>query len=180
MPSYVAFFRAVNLGGTTQLRMTALRDVLAGAGYAEVRTLLQSGNVVFRSNETDSGAVEQAVEGRIADALHVRTEVFVRTDREWRSVVTGNPFRAEAVHDPAHLMVLVLKDAPSPDAWRSLSEGISGREVARGAGRHGYLVYPDGVGRSRLTLDRIERTLGTRGTLRNWNTAGKIDVLLSA
>jgi len=178
MPTYVALLRAVNLGGATQLSMATLREGLARAGFNNVRTLLQSGNVVLGSEVTDSAEVERRLEERIARSWGRRTDVFVRTALEWRSVIAGNPFPTEARLDPRHLNLLVLKLAPPARAWKALSEAISGREVVRGAGRHGYAMYPDGIGRSRLTLDRIERALGSPGTLRNWNTAGKIAALL--
>ncbi len=76
-------------------------------------------------------------------------------------------------------MVLILKSPPTTAAWRALQTAIPGREMVQGASDHGYLVYPDGMGHSRLTLDRIESALGTRGTTRNWNTARKIDSLLA-
>jgi uncharacterized protein (DUF1697 family) len=178
MPTYAACLRAVNLGGATQLSMAALRQGLTGTGFRDVRTLLQSGNVVLRSEITDSAEVERRLEEWIARSGGRRTDVFVRTALEWRSLIDGNPFPTEARLDPRRLHVLLLKSAPPARAWDALSEAISGREVVRGAGRHGYAMYPDGVGHSRLTLDRIERTLGSAGTLRNWNTALKIEALL--
>jgi uncharacterized protein (DUF1697 family) len=108
------------------------------------------------------------------------TDVFVRTGEEWRDLVHGNPFSAAARDDPSHLTALILKSTPSASAWAELSRGIQGRERVRAGGRHGYVVYPDGIGRSRLTLDRIERFLQTRGTLRNWNTVLRVDSRLAA
>src|ERR671932_482330 len=101
--------------------------------------------------------------------LGLDADFFVRAAAEWEDVVAGNPFRDEAERDPGRLHVTVLKDAPSAAAVRALQGAIVGSEVARVTGRHAYIIYPDGAGRSRLTNTVIERALGTRATARNWN-----------
>jgi uncharacterized protein (DUF1697 family) len=83
-------------------------------------------------------------------------------------------FEAEAKSDPGHLVVMALKDAPAASAVKALQAAIKGREIVRAAGRHAYIVYPDGIGRSKLTNALIEKTLATRGTARNWNTVMKL------
>ena len=173
MPPFAAFLRAVNLGGATTLRMEELRAALGDLGFGPAETVLQSGNVIFR-DDRDPATLEGRIERLLDRRFGLRTDVFVRTRGEWADVVRGNPFPDVARADPAHLTVLLLKRAPPASAWTELSRGIRGREAVRAAGRQGYVVYPDGIGRSRLTLDRIERALGTPGTVRNWNTALKV------
>jgi uncharacterized protein (DUF1697 family) len=92
-------------------------------------------------------------------------------------VVTGNPFEDEAERDPGHLVVFVMRDAPSRDQVAALEGAIVGRERVRAKGKHAYLVYPDGIGRSRATSALIERKLGSSGTMRNWNTVLKLGAL---
>lgn len=180
MPIYVGLLRAVNLGEGTQVRMERLRKLLAQNGLADVTTLLQSGNVVFRSSERDTSRLERQLEGWVADDLGLRTDCFVRSDEEWKGVVSGNPFPGEAETAPNHLLVFALKEPPTPSGWASLSASIPGRERVRGVGRHAYIVYTDGIGRSRLTNALIERHLGTRGTGRNWNTVRKLETLAAS
>jgi len=79
--------------------------------------------------------------------------------------------------DPGHLLMLCLKDEPGRDAVTALQKAIVGREIVRAKGRSLYVVYPDGVGTSRLTAVLIERKLGTRVTGRNWNTVLKLAAL---
>ena len=179
MTVQIALLRAVNLGGATQVAMTDLRERVGRAGYSEVRSLLQSGNLVFRSRETSSEAVEQHLNATLAPRLGASTEFFVRTASEWRSIVERNPFPRESEADPGHLLVTALRSAPSPEAWKRLAEAIVGRERVSGGGREAYIVYPDGVGRSKLTVRLIESKLGTRGTSRNWNTVQKLDAMAS-
>lgn len=180
MPVYIGLLRAVNLGPGTEVPMGPLRDLLQGLGLEDVRTLLRSGNVVFRSPGRDTTELERQITQAVGRRLGVSTEVLVRSAEEWRSVIAGNPFPREAAGDPGHLLVMALRAAPSGDRWKALDAAIPGRERVRGAGRHAYLVYPDGIGRSRLTAARIEASLGTVGTARNWNTVTKLSVLAAS
>jgi len=149
-------------------------------GFEDGRTLLQSGNVVFRSRSTSEPTLERTLAQSILRTMGVRTEVFVRSPEVWASVIAGNPFGPEAEDDPSHLLVMSLRDAPAEDRWKALAAAISGRERVLGSGRHAYLVYPDGIGRSRLTAARIESHLGTVGTARNWNTVTKLAELAAS
>ncbi|MDH4065879.1 MAG: DUF1697 domain-containing protein, partial [Acidobacteriota bacterium] len=110
--------------------------------------------------------------------LGLQTDVFVRTVREWRTIIAGNPFPDAAEHDPSHLVVMCLRAAPGRAALSALQGAITGRELVRVRGREAYVVYPDGIGRSRLTNRVLERTLGTSGTGRNWNTVVKLGAML--
>ncbi|OLB62360.1 MAG: hypothetical protein AUI11_05870 [Acidobacteria bacterium 13_2_20CM_2_66_4] len=99
---------------------------------------------------------------------------------EWESIVARNPFRNEAKRDPGHLVAVFLKDSPDRTRAAALHAAIVGRETARVDGREAYIVFPDGIGRSRLTSMLIEKALGTRGTARNWNTVLKLGSLMAA
>jgi uncharacterized protein (DUF1697 family) len=176
---YAAFLRAVNLGDETRVSMAALRDALSSAGFENVRTILQSGNVVLSSDAPSTAAVEHRVRETLVRISGRSTEVFARTPAEWSDVVASNPFGRAARDDPGHLTVLLLKSSPSTERWKALADLVSGREQTQGTGSHGYVYFPDGIGRSRLSLARIERALGTPGTLRNWNTVTKVAALLA-
>jgi uncharacterized protein (DUF1697 family) len=180
MTVYIGLLRAVNVGVGAQVRMEELRGLLRRMGLEEVQTLLQSGNVVFRGPRGKESELEELLAEGILREFRVRTEVFVRSAEEWRSVVSGNPFPREAKDDPSHLVVAALQTAPRADRWPALAAIISGRERVRGFGRHAYIVYPDGIGRSRFTMARIENCLGTSGTARNWNTVTKLAAIASA
>jgi uncharacterized protein (DUF1697 family) len=180
MSVYVGLLRAVNVGSANHVSMAALSKVLLRRGFEDVRTVLQSGNVVFRANAQSPTQLEQALEGIARDELGLNTSFFVRTSTEWRTILEGNPFREEAEADPGHLVVAAFKGTPTAEQWTALQRAIQGRERVRGSGRHGYIVYPDGIGRSKLTPAVIERTLSTQCTSRNWNTVRKLDQLASA
>jgi uncharacterized protein (DUF1697 family) len=177
MSMHIGLLRAVNLAGHNKIGMADLRELLATLGMQDARTLLQSGNVVFRNDVHTATQLEGILEHAAAKRLGLETDFFVRTARDWKTVVAGNPFPDEAKRDPSHLLVVFLKEAPRPEDVTALQSSITGREVVRAKGRHAYVVYPDGIGRSRLTSALVERKLGTRGTGRNWNTVLKLGAL---
>jgi len=174
----VALLRAVNVGGAAPVSMAAVREILTGVGLHDVRSLLQSGNLVFGSASRTPRDLERLLEDALASSLDLRTEFFVRTANEWDQVVSRNPFPKEAQEDPARLNIAFLKEAPSAPAWETLRSAIRGRERFVGDGRQAYVFYPDGMGRSKLTTPLLERSLGTRSTSRNWNTILKLQSAL--
>jgi uncharacterized protein (DUF1697 family) len=176
MTTCLALLRAVNVGGTKPVPMADLRALLADLGVIDVRTLLQSGNAVFRASGA-AGALEARLERELAARLGVSTDVFVRTAAEWERIVEANPFRAEAKADPARFVLVTLKAKAAPKGLAALRAAIVGRERVEVRGREAYAVYPDGQGRSKLTLPLIEKHLGSRATARNWNTVLKLAAL---
>jgi uncharacterized protein (DUF1697 family) len=177
LSTHVALLRAINLPAHNKVTMSDLRDLLAQLGFGDPRSLLQSGNLVFQSPTRTGAALERFLEAEAQKRLGLSTDFMVRTAREWDTVVAHNPFTDEAKRDPAHLLVMFLKDAPDAQAVKLVNAAITGREIVRADGKHAYIVYPDGVGRSRLTTAIIEKKLGTRGTGRNWKTVLKLGAL---
>jgi uncharacterized protein (DUF1697 family) len=176
--SFVALLRAVNVGGQNLVAMPALRALAEGLGLGAPRTLLQSGNLVFEG-EGDPAALEARLEAATAERLGPRVDFLVRSAEAWAAILAACAFPEAARVDPSHTLVMCLKAAPEPERVEALRRAIQGREQVACAGREAYFVYPDGIGRSKLTTAVIERALGTRGTARNWNTAQKIAALAS-
>jgi uncharacterized protein (DUF1697 family) len=177
MITQIGLLRGINVGGHKQIAMSDLRDLVTELGLFDVRSLLQSGNLVFRSNSRTGAQLERLLEAETQKRLSLQIDFFVRSAEEWSEIIARNPFPKEAEQDPSHLLVMFLKDAPDAKAVESLRAAIKGPEVVRAEGRHLYIVYPAGIGRSRLTGNLIEAKLGTRGTGRNWNTVLKLAAL---
>jgi uncharacterized protein (DUF1697 family) len=173
---HVALLRAINVGGRSSLAMADLRAVAEGLDFTNVKTLLQSGNLVFESKGKKAAALESALEAALKKR-GMETDFMIRRADELAAVIAANPFPKEAKSDPGHLVVMFLKDAPGAKAIVALQAAVKGREVIRHQGRELYIVYPDGIGRSKLTNAFIESRLGTRGTGRNWNTVTKLAAL---
>jgi len=171
---HIALLRGINVGGNKLVAMSELRALLAERGLSNPRTLLQSGNVVFGSSGRTSAQLERMLETDVQRRFDMTIDVFVRTAEEWKAVIARNPFRAEARRDPARLIVMFLRDAPVAKHLAALQAAIVGPETVRGVGRQLYLIYPDGMGKSRLTNVVLEKMLMTRGSARNWNTVLKL------
>jgi uncharacterized protein (DUF1697 family) len=177
LTTYVALLRAVNVAGHQIVAMADLRAFMEDLGLADGRTLLQSGNLIFRSHVRTAAAVEKLLEAEAGARLGLNTDIYVRTGADLADVIAKNPFPEEAKTGPSRLIVSFLRDAPEPRDVRALQAAISGCEILDVVGRHAYVVYPDGVGKSKLTSGLFERKLGTRGTGRNWNTVMKLHAL---
>ncbi len=176
----VALLRAVNLGPHGKIAMNDLRALMTDLGLQDGKTLLQSGNLVFRGTGRAGAALERHLEAETKKRFALETDFFVRNAAEWSELVAANPFPDEARDDPSHLVVIFLKEAVKPAAVAALQAAIGGREVARAQGsaiREVYITYPDGIGNSKVTNTLIEKKLGTRGTGRNWNTVLKLQAL---
>lgn len=174
MPTFVSVLRAINLGAHNRIAMADLRAMCDKIGLVNAKTLLVSGNLVFESAVTSSETLERQLEAASTKYLGVTTDYFVRSAKEWQAIIDANPFPAEANSDPARLVMMCLREAPGAAAVKALQSAIKGRETVRASGKQAYFVYPDGMGRSKLSITMIEKALGTRGTARNWNTVLKL------
>lgn len=168
---YAALLRAVNLGRTNRVAMPALRELVAGLGYTDVETLLQSGNVVFAGPAGADGAIADSLEAGIRDELGVTTRVVVRTGAELADVVAADPL-GDVATEPKRYQVMFLSAVPDPDRLPAVTE--DGSERLHVGGREIYLWTPEGVHDSRLARLCTERRLGVTGTARNWTTVTRL------
>jgi uncharacterized protein (DUF1697 family) len=173
--TYIALLRGINVGGNKLIAMSDLRALAAELGFEEATTWLQSGNLVFKTPARSSGAaLQDRLEKETAKRFGVAADYIVRTPGELAKVVAANPFPKEAKDDPSHLLVMHLKTTVSAQSVAALQESVTGPETIRGSGKQIYIVYPAGIGTSKLTGAVIEKRLAARGTARNWNTTVKL------
>ena len=171
MPRVIALLRAVNLGPVNRVKMADLRAALEGAGYEDVRTLLQSGNVVLSSDEQPA-AVARELEAIVAREFGVDTDVIVRTRDELADAIERNPI-AEADDQPKRCQVSFLSGEPDAAAVARLSGIDVAPERFEISGREVYAWHPDGLQRSKLAR-ALGDGLGVSSTARNWNTVKKL------
>lgn len=174
-----AFLRGINVGGNKKVAMADLKSFFEELGLTDVKTLLQSGNAVFRENKRGDGQLESLLEKESVARLGLESDFFVRGLDDLDRVVRNNPFPAEAERDPSHLLVVFLKTAAEQKHIDALAAAIAGPERVEGLGRETYVYYGEGMGRSRLTNAVIEKRIG-RATGRNWNTVRKVLALLKS
>jgi uncharacterized protein (DUF1697 family) len=163
---HIALLRGVNLGPRRRVSMADLKQMVSDLGFEDVRTVLQSGNVVFRTAKDSGAALEDLLETEFAKRLGLRTDFFVRSADQLEKVIVRNPLPTEAQRDPSHLLVMFCKKA----LGKSLRISGADREVVEPAGREIFVYYPSGIGRSRLKIDAV-------ATGRNWNTVLKLAAL---
>jgi uncharacterized protein (DUF1697 family) len=168
MPHVVSMLRGLNLAAHNRIRMDPLCEVYRSLGLRDVRSCLQSGNVIFESR-ANLDRIARQVEKSLLDQFGIRTTVIQRTAAEVREAVLQNPFAARAGVDPAKLIVHFL--ARPPKIHSVLPPTI---EEMHFAGREMYVYYPEGQGRSKFPIAAIEKAVGTLGTARNWNTVMKL------
>jgi uncharacterized protein (DUF1697 family) len=172
MPRQVALLRGINIRSVRRVSMPELRELLTELGYDDVRTLLQSGNIVLGSDKAPD-KLARALERQIADRLGVETDVIVRTRDELAEVVERNPL-AEVADDPRRYQVSFLSAEPDAEVVRELSELDVAPERVIVSGREVYAWHPNGLQRSALAKLLTDKKLGVTATARNWNTVTKL------
>ena len=178
MPRLVVLLRGVNLAGRNRVSMPKLREALEEAGFEDVSTYVQSGNVVL-STKASPKKVAGEVERLVSDRFGVDSKVVVRTRAELAKVVERNPF-GKVAKNPKLYQVTFLETAPSAELVRSLEAAAAGKEKVEHSGRELYAWHPDGVARSKLAALMSAKGLGVTGTARNWSTVTKLLELANA
>lgn len=170
---YVVLLRAINVGTARRVAMPRLREVLTARGYGDVRTLLNSGNVIL---DGDLGEDELArdLTTAIEAEFGIDVPVVVRTGAELAAVLAADPLGG-LVTDPSRYSVTFLPEAPAADKVAALPPAERGEYVVRG--RELFLWLPEGMAVSPMGTWRWDRLLGVAGTNRNWNTIGKLAAL---
>jgi uncharacterized protein (DUF1697 family) len=170
---HVAFLRGINVGGKNKLPMKDLSAMFVAAGFTDVETYIQSGNVICKTHPTRATKLSAAVAGAILERFGYRVPVVTRTADELRYVSRRNPFLAAGVNEDA-LHVAFLADAPSAVRVAALDARRSPPDEFVVQGREIFLHLPSGVGRSKLTNAYFDGKLATSSTLRNWRTLMKL------
>lgn len=168
MITHIALLRAVNVGGN-MLKMERLREMLAELGFTDVRTYLQSGNVLFAAKGAPA-RVSAAIEKRLSEATRLPVSAIVRTPDELQRIVAANPFAKEASVAPKTVHVTFLAGDAPKGAAAAIGKLKAGTDRWHVAGREVYLCCPDGYGRTKLNNTALERALDLRATTRNWST----------
>lgn len=174
-PLHVSLLRGINVGGHAKVPMAWLRTAYESVGCADVKTHLQSGNVVFR-RVTAPAEVGGEVAQLIKAELGFEPAILHRTHEELAAIVADDPF-PEA--DPSRRLVVFLSTPLSAEAARSLDDMSTERETLLVGPRELQLNLPDGIGRSKLAEALAKKRLDAVATARNWRTVTKL-VELSA
>lgn len=177
MSGYAALLRGVNVSGHRKIAMADLRELLTGLGFADVRTLLQSGNATFSVDGTNAAALEGLLEATLLERLDLTTRVLVRTGDDLRSVMAAHPFAAKA-DNGSKMVALFLSANPAPEVAAEHDPRVLDPENIAVGDRVVYQWCPDGVSNAPVLGPWLERRWKVAATGRNWNTVGKLAALL--
>ena len=160
--------RGINLGPNRRVPMADLRALLTDAGYGEVQTYVQSGNVVVESTAKPA-ELEREAAALISERFGFDVPVVVRTARQLAAVVKRNPL-GDVATEPKRYQVSFLSGTPPADVVRAMQEAAVGEERVVCHGREIYAWHPEGVARSKLWNALAGKGLGVTATARNWTT----------
>lgn len=172
MARHIVLLRGVNLASRNRVAMPKLREALARAGFQDVRTYVQSGNVVLSSRASPK-TVARKVERAIADSFGLEIDVVVRTRDELAEVVKRNPL-AKVAKDPKRYQVSFLAAELDLDVVKKMAASAVASERFVHVGRELYAWHPEGVARSKLWAQLAGPKLGVTATARNWTTVTKL------
>jgi uncharacterized protein (DUF1697 family) len=174
MPAtHLALLRAVNVGGNNKLPMKDLADMFVTAGCGDVRTFIQSGNVLFSADPETAARLADVIAAEITTRFGYRTPVILRTTEQLREAVANNPFVAQGVPED-WLHVMFLADRPSQSRVETLDPIRSPTGTFAVLGREVYLQLPRGIAEAKLTNAYFDSKLATVSTIRNWRTTTKL------
>ena len=178
MTAFVSLFRGINVGGNHKIRMDELKDVHESLGLRDVLPYIQSGNVVFTSDDADVARLRRQIEDGFEKKFGFHAEVIVRTSDELRDIIEKNPFQGQQSKESKWVVVMFLAAQPNDTAQEDLLKTYVGPEELFIIGKELYIYYTNGIGRSKLSLSLIEKKLKTVGTARNLNTILQLQKLL--
>ena len=175
MVRYVSMIRGINIGGK-KVKMDRLKELYRSLDFKNIKTYIQSGNVIFESTESDATKLSRVIEKRMAEVFNFDVKVLIRTKNEMINVINENPFKHE---DIKLIYVTFLSDNPSEklikDLTRSIDENIANKtDKYIIIGKEIYLFLPNGYGRTKLNNNFFEKKLGISATTRNWRSINKI------
>jgi uncharacterized protein (DUF1697 family) len=169
---HIVLLRGINVGSRNRIAMPKLRDALEDAGFADVRTYLQSGNVVL-SSSAKVADVERKVQRVIANEFGLEIAVVTRTRAQLAKIVERNPL-ARVANDPKRYQVSFLDTKPSREVVRRIEAAADPKERVVVDGREIYAWHPDTIARSKLWALLAGQSLGVTATARNWTTVTKL------
>jgi uncharacterized protein (DUF1697 family) len=180
MNTFVSLLRGINVSGQKSIRMAELQALYESLHYRNVTTYLQSGNIVFDSDEPDRIAVAGRIQAAIERAFGYAVTVLLRDRDDFQRIVDHNPFLGARQEDPAKLHVTFLAAALPAAAWASLPAPPDTADEFSPHGGEVYLFCPDGYGRTAFSNSYFERRLKLAATTRNWKTVTALHALVGA
>lgn len=174
MKIYVALLRGINVSGKKKIKMADLREHLAELDFKNIKTYIQSGNILFQYPETDIHELEQLIKDKIKEKYDFDVPTMVKTPADFKYVIDNNPFLRVAENDPKHMHITFLGTTPSTDQIEHLATYEFPNEEYALENLHIYFHAPKGYGRAKMNNNFFEKKLKVAATTRNWKTVNKL------
>ena len=173
MKRYIAFLRGINVSGQKLIKMDALKQHFDMPGFKNITTYIQSGNVLFDTQETDDTLLREKVEKQLLEKLGYEVPVIVRSLNDIKNVIANNPYGEPKTGDTRKLYITFLSGIPPGSLHSALDAYKNEPEELKIINREVYLLLAS-YGTTKLTNALIEKKLGVAATTRNWATVNKI------
>ncbi|MDO8736364.1 MAG: DUF1697 domain-containing protein [Thermoleophilia bacterium] len=176
MQTYISILRGINVGGKKKIKMEELKAAYESLGFENIRTYIQTGNVIFDSSVPNESDINASIRNQLAAVFGFQISVLIRRMDGFQQIIKGNPFLDEQAVDPRALHVTFLSQAPSQTALAVIEPAADDGDQYRfsDSNEEVYLFCPDGYGRTRLSNSFFEKKLGVSATTRNWNTVNRL------
>ncbi len=180
METYIAILRGINVSGHKSVKMADLKKSLEELDFKNIRTYIQSGNVIFETKKTKEEELEKKLEKKIEQAFRFEVPVIVRNHTELKKTVENNPFLDKRKEDVTKLHVTFLSQKPDSSLIASLSKNNYAPDEFIVAEKEIFLFCPNGYGNTKLSNTFFENKLKIKATTRNWKTINKLEELCEA
>jgi len=174
MHIYISMLRGINVGGSKKILMKDLISLYESLGFKNVRTYVQSGNVIFDDSEKNAGKLEEKIEKKIKVAYGYDVKVIIRKAEDLRKILAGNPFLKKKDVDTIRLYVTFLAGKPAKTKIDGLKDVKFAPDEFIIDGKEVFIYAPGGYGETKLSNNFFEKSLGVAATTRNWNSVNKL------
>ena len=174
MKTWISILRGINVAGRNPIKMNALREIFIQLGFSDVQSYIQSGNLIFKSDVTDSESIEKAISEQILKTFGFVVPVLVMQREELRNTIKNNPYLNDSSKDPAYLHITFLSVQPDKEFIDKISSGNYKPDEYYFGEKAIYLYCPIGYGNTKLSNTFFEKKLKITATTRNLKTANEL------
>jgi len=179
MNKYICLLRGINVSGKNIIKMDALKSALECLGFAQVKTYIQSGNIVFLSIAVQTHAIEALINEKIKEVFQLEIPVLVIHEKDFKAIILANKFLKESNIDVTKLHITYLSQEPLNADIAAINTTNFGNDQFEISSNAIFLYCPNGYGNTKLTNTFFEKKLKVSCTTRNWNTVLKLAEMLN-
>ena len=174
MTTYISMLRGVNVSGYNVIKMNEFYKLYSDLGYSNIKTYIQSGNIIFQTVNTLPTYLEKIISEKIKEMFGLNINVFVFETDEYKRIIDNNPFISEQTKDIACQYISFLSSEPLVENLEKIRQKLSTNEELIIHGKTLYLYYPNGYSNSKINNNIIETKLNVISSTRNWRTCIKL------